>query len=162
MDEGRTRQDDPPDFVARQPDSTSCGTTDMRLWDRLVLSMFPGSLEEYREARKIHHAEMRRYRTQPQFIAGILLFAGAMMYLVGACISRGDWGTGIALLCITIGLACVHNTISEHYCLLLSRLGYGKEQHLDASDTRWEVADLVARGSTTAAGNERPASPHEA
>jgi hypothetical protein len=134
----------------------------MRLWDRLVLAVFPGSLEEYREARKIHHAEMRRYRTRPQFIAGILLFVGAMLFLFRAWISRGDWGTGIAILCITLAFVCIHDTICEHYCLLLCRLGFGMKQHPDTSDTRWEVADVVSRAPEAAVGAETPPSPHEA
>ncbi|MDR3617952.1 MAG: hypothetical protein P4L85_01280 [Paludisphaera borealis] len=96
----------------------------MRIWDRIVLLAFPGSLEEYRDARKIHCAEIRRYRTQPQFIAGLCLFFAPVAYLLLTSKSRHDWTTVALIVCIVFGEIFIRDTISEHYCLLLHRLGY--------------------------------------
>jgi uncharacterized membrane protein YgdD (TMEM256/DUF423 family) len=110
----------------------SIEATDMHIWHRFVLLFFPGSLEEYQESRQIHLVEMRRYRKQPQFIAGIVLFAGSLLYLLLAASARDDWVTMLLIVCLSIGMVCIHDTISEHYCLLLHRLGYGKQAFPDS------------------------------
>jgi hypothetical protein len=106
--------------------------TDMRIWHRFVQLVFPESLEENRHSREIHLAEMRRYRRQPQFIAGIVLVAGSLLYLLLAASSRGDWVTMVLIGCLVAGVVCIHDAISEHYCLLLHRLGYGKQAFLES------------------------------
>jgi hypothetical protein len=108
----------------------------MRTWDRLVLLVFPGSLEEYRKSRQIHLREMRRYRKQPQFLAGLLLFFGPLIYLVIASGVSEDWITLVLLLCLLIGEMCIRDTICEHYCLLLYRLGYREAPHPDSAVSR--------------------------
>jgi hypothetical protein len=99
----------------------------MRLLNRIMMPSFPGSLQEYQESHKIHLGELRRYRTQPQYLAGIILFHAPWLYLAVFGLGKGDWLTPMLLLCILFGEMFIRDTISEHYCLLLHRLGYGKE-----------------------------------
>jgi hypothetical protein len=107
----------------------------MRIWDRFVLLVFPGSLEEYRESRRSHLDEMRRYRKQPQYLGGLFLFFGPLLYLVITSGVRDDWVTFLLVACLLFGEICIRDTISEHYCLLLYRLGHGKRVDPDAPDT---------------------------
>jgi hypothetical protein len=118
----------------------------MWIWHRFVLLFFPGSLEEYQLSRQIHLSEMRRYRRQPQFIAGLVLFFGPLMYLIMTASARDDWVTMILIGCLLFGEICIRDTISEHYCLLLYRLGYGKQKVPDSLDTLRDATDWLGEG----------------
>lgn len=104
----------------------------MRTWDRSVSLVFPGSPEEFRESRQIHLGELPHYRKQPQFLAGLLLFFGPLLYLVIASGVREDWITLLLLVGLLIGEMCIRDTICEHYCLLLYRLGYRRSPYPDS------------------------------
>ena len=93
----------------------------MRIWNRLLPLIFPGSPIEYREARKIHVAEIRTYRSRLQYVAGVCLFFSPLIYLF---VTRNDSTTRIVVVMVVAGEICIRDTISEHYCLVLHRLGY--------------------------------------
>jgi hypothetical protein len=92
----------------------------MKLWDRFIPLVFPGSVAEFRDARRIHYSEIRMYRWRPQYIAGVCCFLLPLIYLF---VIYGDWLTRGLLVLLVIGEICIRDTISEHYCLALHRMG---------------------------------------
>jgi hypothetical protein len=99
------------------------GWGNMKLWDRLIPLVFPGSPTEFRCARKIHNSEIRVYRWRFQYIAGVLCFFVPLIYLF---FTLEGWLFRCLLVVVGIGEVLIRDTLSEHYCLLLHRLGYSK------------------------------------
>ncbi len=95
----------------------------MRIWHRFVLLVFPGSLEEYYEARKIHFSEIREYRKRFQYVLGAFLFFLPLIYLL---ITLDNWLTRGLILLMIFGEACIRDTVSEHYCLVLHRIRHNR------------------------------------
>ncbi len=89
----------------------------MKLWKWVVEHTFPGTYDEYLEARVIHFQELRTYRRNWQFIVGLLLVTIPVITL---CLKGGGWGCILAL-CIAAGFVFVHDAITEHYCALVNR-----------------------------------------
>ena len=100
-----------------------------RVWRRIVEWIFPGTYEEYLEAREIHRREIKNYRRNPQFIVGFLLF---VVPLVSIVFLAPMWWMKLAAVLVAIGEMLVRDTISEHYCFLLNR--EEKKRSSQASD----------------------------
>lgn len=79
--------------------------------------MFPGSLEAYDEANKIHFVEMRVYRRRWYFLLGCLLFLVPALMIIRS----GSWPVKIGILSMAVGFVFVRDTITEHFCLKLLR-----------------------------------------
>ena len=88
------------------------------LWIKFVELCFPGSYKEYLESKKIHETEIKKYRKNPQFIVGIILYIIPFMLLLSAA---SDWKTRLFLLSIAIGDMLIRDSVSEHYCALINR-----------------------------------------
>ena len=95
----------------------------MKFWDRLIPLVFPGSPMEFRGARKIHYSEIRVYRWRFQYIAGVLCFFAPLVYLF---FTHEEWLFRCLLGVICIGEVLIRDTLCEHFCLLLYRLGHAK------------------------------------
>jgi hypothetical protein len=93
----------------------------MWVWRKIVTFLFPGTYEEYLATLKIHFAEVRVYRKRVQFVIGYCFFCLPLGYLLLTC---DDWVTAVLITSIVLGSACIHDTITIHYCLLLHRMGY--------------------------------------
>jgi hypothetical protein len=89
----------------------------MALWKWLVEHSFPGSHEEYYEAKRIHLEEMKKYRKNWQFISGLVIYGVALLVLM----LQDGWFGKILALCITIGEMLVRDATLEHYCALVNR-----------------------------------------
>lgn len=86
-------------------------------WKWFVERLFPGTYDEYLEAKQIHLKEIRTYRKNPQYIIGGLLFVVPLIILI-----RGaDWRAWSIAICIGIGDLMMRDTVSEHYCALINR-----------------------------------------
>ena len=89
----------------------------LRQW--LVARFYPGTLEEFYAAREIQRREFRTYGRQPQFILGAVCFLAPMLFLV---FFGGLPIVYKALLLLAgYGVACIRETIAEHYSLQLLR-----------------------------------------
>ena len=102
----------------------------MWIWHRFVLLLFPGSLDEYHEARKIHYSEIRTYRRQLQYVVGAFLFFLPLVYLL---ITLDDWFVRGLIILTIFGEICIRDALSEHYCLVLHRLGYNRRKDTTAA-----------------------------
>ncbi len=89
-----------------------------RIWQRIVEYVFPGTYEEYLEARKIHKVEIRKYRKNPQYLAGLALF---FIPLIALLVFAPFWWLKLLALLMMIGEMLIRDTISEHYCAHLNR-----------------------------------------
>jgi len=89
----------------------------LRHW--LVARFYPGTLEEFYAAREIQRREQRVYLRRATFIVGFLAFAIPMLIILfsGAVPLRYK----ILLVFAIWGVACVRETITEHYSLQLLR-----------------------------------------
>ena len=89
-----------------------------KLWIKFVEAIFPGSYEEYLEAKNIHKIEIKKYRKNPQFIVGFVLFFVPIFYML---LFLEGWIWKIIALVIVIGEMLIRDTISEHYCALINK-----------------------------------------
>jgi hypothetical protein len=89
-----------------------------RIWQRIVECVFPGTYEEYVEARQIHKVEIRKYRKNPQYLAGLALF---FISLVALLVFAPFWWLKLLAFLMMIGELLIRDTISEHYCARLNR-----------------------------------------
>ena len=94
----------------------------IRSW--LVARFYPGTLEEFYAAREIQRREQRTYVRRFTFVVGflaffipmlIVLFAGAVPLIYKILLFVAVWG-----------VACVRETITEHYSLQLLRRDRGQ------------------------------------
>jgi polyferredoxin len=94
----------------------------IRSW--LVARFYPGTLEEFYAAREIQRREQRTYIHRLTFIVGffaflipmlIILFSGAVPLLYKILLFVAVWG-----------VACIRETITEHYSLQLLRRDRGQ------------------------------------
>ena len=88
------------------------------IWIKIIEAIFPGSYEEYLEAKKIHTRELKRYRTNPQYIVGFFLFFIPTMYMF---LLADGWKWKIIALCMVFGEIFLRDTVSEHYCVIIHR-----------------------------------------
>jgi hypothetical protein len=89
----------------------------MKLWKWIVEHVFPGTYDEYLESKKIHQAEIKKYRKNLQFMIGFPLYAVPLFILF----AEPGWHGKIIALCVAIGEMLMRDTISEHYCALINR-----------------------------------------
>ena len=89
-----------------------------RVWVKVVELVFPGTYEEYLEAKSIHKKEIKVYRRNPQFIAGLLLYAAPLVAVF--CLSP-EWKLRLMIVFIVIGEILIRDSMSEHYCALINR-----------------------------------------
>ena len=91
----------------------------IRRW--LVARFYPGTLEEFYAAREIQRREQRTYIRRFTFILGFFAFVVPMLIIAfsGAVPLRYK----ILLFVAAWGVACVRETITEHYSLQLLRRG---------------------------------------
>jgi hypothetical protein len=87
----------------------------MKLWKQIVETSFPGTYQEYIEAKKIHREEIKKYRKNWQFIVGLILYVIPLLILI---VEPGWRGKVIALL-VAVGEMLIRDTISEHYCAII-------------------------------------------
>jgi len=100
---------------------------------RIVEWIFPGTYEEYLEAREIHRREIKNYRKNPQFIVGFVLFMmPLLLIIILVLVDSLPMRWLVLALSIAIGEMLVRDTISEHYCFLLNQ--EEKKQSSQASD----------------------------
>jgi len=90
----------------------------MKLGDFLISKIFPGTVEEYHQSKKIHRAELKHYRTHKQYILGVLLFSGPLAYLL---LTSHSWIVRGLLLAVFLGSMLIRDTITEHFCLKINR-----------------------------------------
>ena len=90
----------------------------MKIWIRIVELVFPGTYEEYLQSKEIHKEEIKKYRTNPQYVLGILLFFGPLIALIFAA---DGWLIKIAAVSILIGEMFIRDTITEHFCAHINR-----------------------------------------
>ena len=109
----------------------------MGIWRKIVPLIFPGTFEEWLEACKIHYAEIRVYRKRIQYILGMCLFFVPLYYFILTC---EDWVTGGMIFSMFFGGMLILDTLSDHYCLLLHRLGYRKSHDAAPGATGAELA----------------------
>ena len=89
----------------------------LRHW--LIARFYPGTLEEFYAAREIQSREFKVYCRQFQFILGAVCFLLPMFFLL--LLSSLPFGYKALLFLSVYGVACLRETISEHYSLQLLR-----------------------------------------
>jgi hypothetical protein len=89
----------------------------MKLWRWVVEQVFPGTYDEYLEAKDIHLGEIKNYRKNLQFIIGLPLFFIPVLILL----FESGWKGKIIAVCVVMGEMLIRDTISEHYCALINR-----------------------------------------
>jgi len=88
------------------------------IWEKIVEKLFPGTYDEYLESKEIHKIEIKRYRTNPQYIVGSILFFVPCLAIV---LFANIWLLKLLVVFLVAGEMLIRDTISEHYCALLNR-----------------------------------------
>lgn len=89
-----------------------------KIWVNIIEAVFPGTYDEYLESKEIHKVEIKKYRRNPQYVMGMLLFLGPLLYLITTFDSYVEKAV---VLSIAIGEMLIRDTVSEHYCRLINK-----------------------------------------